>query len=232
MRHSTALELMDQPELVSREEMVGALAGLRRVNRLLGGRRVLLDALAPLFAKAGTRTAENPIRICDIGTGAGDLPIVVAQHARNHFIPIRITAVELNEDLCAAARRFCAGFPEIEVLCEDARERLRDKFDVVTASLFLHHFQPHEVIEWIRLMDAAAGIGWVVNDLERHPLAYAGIKIVGPLLCRNRVFLHDAPLSVRRSYTCAEWLRCAEGAGVGTARIRRCWPWRVALTRG
>ncbi|MCC6547486.1 methyltransferase domain-containing protein [Candidatus Sumerlaeota bacterium] len=225
MRHSTALELMDQPELVTREEMAGCLHGLRRVNHWLGGRRVLLRALAPFLSAQ----RNSPLHICDIGTGAGDLPIIVAEFARRNGIQLRITAVELNPDLCDSARQACARFPEISVVCADAREVLNEGFDLVTASLFLHHFQSPQVVEWITRMDNAAKLGWIINDLERHPLAYAGIRIAGPFLSRNRVFLHDAPLSVRRSYTPAEWLLHARSAGAHGAALRRHWPWRITL---
>jgi hypothetical protein len=254
MKRSPALELMDQPELVSREEMVGALDGLRRVNRLLGGVSALLHGITPLLAKAGRNTRGASIRLCDIGTGAGDLPLALARHARRRRIPLQIIAVELNPDLAASAARNCRAFPEIHVVCADARELLRASargvpadrkhratpgaiapatpFDLVTASLFLHHFPPSEVTDWLGLMDAAARVGWVVNDLERHPLAWLGIKLVGPLLSGNRVFLNDAPLSVRRAYTPTEWLRFARDAGASGATLTRRWPWRVVMRRG
>lgn len=231
MERSTALELMDEPERVSREEMVGALEGLRRVNRLLGGRALLLRAITPMLEKARGIT-RGPIRICDIGCGAGDLPIAMAEFARSRGMDVEIVAVELNADLAAEARRCCGRWREINVVTADAREVLSGGgFDIATASLFLHHFPPTEVRAWMVLMQSATRVGWIVNDLERHVLAWIGIRVVGPLMCRNAVFRNDAPLSVRRSYTPGEWQDLALDAGAPGARVTRHWPWRV-IVRG
>lgn len=243
---------MDQPDRVTRAELVGSLVGLQRVNRLLRGRALSLRATMPLIREAHRR-GSNPVRLCDIGTGAADIPISLVRRARRERIPLRIVAVEMTPWLADAARRRAARYPEISVLTADAREILRaagtpaviplpdtanaeflpapaGAFDVVTANLFLHHFAADEVTAWLALMHRASRVGVVVNDLERHPLAYWGIKLFGWVLSRNRVFLHDAPLSVLRAYTPAEWKSMARQAGLRPATLLRRWPWRVVLS--
>lgn len=246
------LELMDQPHLVSREDMVGCLQGLRRVNRLLGGVTPTTEAVLQLLRKNKPANGRF-FTICDVGCGAGDIPLALAKAAKHAGIPIHIIAVENNPDLGEAATRAVSHVENIDVIVHDARPILlhagrekssqagadgdesqsaiqrREPFDLVTASLFLHHFIPEEVIAWMRLMATASRLGVLINDLERHPLAWAGIKVAGPFLCRNRVFLHDAPLSVRRAYTPGEWSRMARKAGWLTLRLHRRWAWRVIL---
>ena len=251
MKRSDALELMDQPDRVTRAELVGSLVGLRRVNRVLRGRALALRATMPLIREA-YRRGSNPVRLCDIGTGAADIPIALVRRARRERIPLRIVAVEMTPWLADAARRRAARYPEISVLTADAREILRaagspgaplpdtanaeflpapaGAFDVVTANLFLHHFPPAEVAAWLSLMHRASRVGLVVNDLERHPLAYWGIRLFGWVLSRNRVFLHDAPLSVLRAYTPVEWKSAARQAGLRHVAVVRRWPWRVVLS--
>jgi len=251
-RRSPALELMDQPERVSREEMVGALTGLRRVNRWLGGIGPTVAALEPILRRA---MADRPatLRLCDVGCGAGDVAIGIVKSARRRRLPICIVAVELNGDLAAEARRATARFPEIIVLHADARDILRsassgrgratsgapsraplpavaEPFHAVYCSLFLHHFPAGEVVDWLSLMAGAATHGVVVNDLERHIAAWLGIKAIGGLVTRNRVFHHDAPLSVRRAYTPAEWRSMVARAGLKGARLQRRWAWRVLVS--
>lgn len=252
MKRSPDLELMDQPERCTRAELVGALQGLRRVNRLLRGRALSLRHTMPLIREAHRR-GSNPVRLCDIGTGAADIPIALVRRARRERIPLRIVAVELTPWLADAARRRTERYPEISVLTTDAREVLRaagssgpapvasiaagdflpapaGPFDIVTANLFLHHFPPAEVSAWLALMHRASRVGFVVNDLERHPAAYWGIRLLGWVLSTNRVFLHDAPLSVRRAYTPAEWATMARQAGIRHATVRRRFPWRILLS--
>lgn len=257
LRHrSNQLELMDQPHLVTKEEMVGSLDGLRRVNRLLGGVSPTISGVLRLLKNRKPANGRF-FRICDVGTGAADIPIALLDAARKHRIPLHVSAVESNPDLAAAARKAAHSKEYMTIICGDARDLLasaargggsaktRDHhpsgeiheelapnrpFDVVTASLFLHHFPPTEVVAWLRLMAGAAKLGVVVNDLERHPLAWMGIKVAGPVLCRNRVFLHDAPLSVRRAYNVAEWKAMAREAGWKRLNLQRRWAWRVILT--
>ncbi|MCC5875926.1 MAG: methyltransferase domain-containing protein [Candidatus Sumerlaeia bacterium] len=246
------LELMDQPHLVSAEEMVGCLQGLRRVNRLLGGVAPTTNTVMRLLQNNQPGNGRF-FTICDVGCGAGDIPIAMANAAKRRGIPVRIMAVENNPDLAKAATRATNHLENVDVVVHDARPILlhagrgrnstRDEgagsegelqqaepFDIVTASLFLHHFVPGDVVAWMRLMAGASRVGVVINDLERHPLAWAGIKVAGPFLSRNRVFLHDAPLSVRRAYTPGEWRRMVRKAGWRTLRLQRRWAWRVILT--
>jgi len=73
----------NQPELIdgsdySRDEYVASLGDLRWVNRSLGGRRALEKYFFPMLKKyAGSR----PLRILDVGTGSGDLPIEIVKWA-------------------------------------------------------------------------------------------------------------------------------------------------------
>lgn len=235
---------MDLPGRTTREELVGCLAGLERVNRLLGGIDNAIRAIEPLLA----RSSSSPVRVCDVGTGSADIPRALVRRARRRGLAIHVTAVEFSPSLAAAARRACRTFPEIAVVEADARAILSAaaaggttpprgesllpsapaKFDVVCASLFLHHFTPAEVTDWMGLFARASTAGWVVNDLERHAAAWLGIKVLGPFLCRNRVFLNDAPLSVRRAYTPAEWRGLVRDAGLH-GRVERRFPFRIRI---
>lgn len=245
-RRSEALELMDQPERVSRAEMAGCLEGIRRVNRFLRGVALANEYTMP-FIRRAARQSKGPIRLCDIGTGAADIPVALVKRARREKLNLQIIAVDMDPTLVGEARRACEEFPEIQVVEADARQILRaaagdgpprkrhrtlpapaSPFHVVTANLFLHHFRPEEVVAWLALMDEASEVGIVVNDLERHAAAWLGIKAIGPVFSRNRVFLHDAPLSVRRAYTADEWREHARQAGL-RLKLHRRWPWRIIM---
>ncbi len=242
---------MDQPGKVARAAMTGSLVGIERVNWLLRGTSISLKTILPIIEREKP-TAKKPFRICDIGTASADIPIALVKKARRRKISLYITAVEINPDLAAVARNKTKDYPEITIVQGDAREILRaaaskkashkngegtdknlpapaSQFDLVSASLFLHHFTPDEVVDWLSLMQNASTKGVIINDLERHIMAWIGIKLVGPILCRNRVFLSDAPLSVRRSYTPEEWSRLGNQAAKGAFRVSRHWPWRIVL---
>lgn len=243
---------MDQPDRVSREDMVGSLTGIRRVNRFLGGTRAIIEAVDPMLAEA-RRQKIRTVRLCDIGTGAADIPMALVKHAARRRIDLRVVAVEWNPDLAAHARERASKTPQVSVVNADGREVLRaaargtsigprpsvkndhtpamaEPFHIITASLFLHHFPPAEVVDWIALMQNAATIGWVVNDLERALYAWVGFRVLGPLLSRNPVFLHDGALSVKRAYTREEWLALARRARTAQPRIVRRFPARIVMS--
>jgi len=70
-------------------------------------------------------------------------------------------------------------------------------------SLFVHHLDPPEVVQFANEALRVASIAVLINDLRRSRLhlvaAYAGWP-----LFHSRLTRHDAPASVRRSYTVTE----------------------------
>jgi ubiquinone/menaquinone biosynthesis C-methylase UbiE len=86
-------------------------------------------------------------------------------------------------------------------------------FDVVHASMVLHHLTVDEALRLIREMARVARLGVVVNDLERSRLGWIGAWLMAHLLTGNRYTRHDAPLSVRRSYRAVEMAALLRDAG-------------------
>ena len=63
-------EVMDRPDL-DRRLHVEALRGLERINLVSGSARILWPALERLARQAG----PEGVRVLDVATGAGDVPI-------------------------------------------------------------------------------------------------------------------------------------------------------------
>jgi len=97
---------------------------------------------------------------------------------------------------------------------------------VVTASLFLHHFDPPEVAPLLRVLFAAARRALVVSDLQRARLFYAFGRAFFPLMFRSRVSVQDGLLSIRRGFTAGELRSAFSEAGI-PVRIRRVAPFRL-----
>jgi ubiquinone/menaquinone biosynthesis C-methylase UbiE len=93
-------------------------------------------------------------------------------------------------------------FPNI---CGDALALpLRDQsFDVVSSTLFAHHLEPEELVKFTNEALRVARHAVLINDLVRSSIHY-GLTIAGRAIYRSRVTRHDAPVSVRRSYTVSE----------------------------
>jgi ubiquinone/menaquinone biosynthesis C-methylase UbiE len=78
-----------------------------------------------------------------------------------------------------------------------------NSFDIVTCSLFLHHLEPSEVRSFITEALRVARVAVLANDLRRSSFHLAAVYAGYPLY-RSRITRHDAPASVRRSYTVEE----------------------------
>ena len=147
-------ELLDDPyadpALVRAE-----LRDIERLNTMFGGTRAVLDALRPIFEKAGSgeRGMGNGAArwtLLDVGTGAGDIPRAVQRLAKHHGIGLDLLGVERIPAAAGLAR--AAGVATI--IADGAALPLAPRsVDVVLASQVLHHV-PREVgVRWIAAFD-------------------------------------------------------------------------------
>jgi SAM-dependent methyltransferase len=221
-------ELMDEPAQ-DRAELARSLGDLRRVNRWLGGTRVVLHHLEALFA----RHPRPSYRLLDVATGAGDIPVQVARWARERDVQVEIVASDNHATTLALAREHVAGYPAVRVAEADALALPwpDDSFDVVLLSTALHHFDDEaDCVRVLREMHRVARVGMIVNDLARSRAALLGARLLAATLWRTHpVTRHDGPLSVRRAFTPAELRGLAARAGLHGARVHSHLPFRVAL---
>ena len=82
---SEAPELLDADTLPL-EHLAGNLRDIVRVNRFLGDAAALMRALTAA-AEADSPDPNSPVTIIDVGTGAGDLPRLLAGWARDSRRP-------------------------------------------------------------------------------------------------------------------------------------------------
>ena len=221
-------ELMDRPGN-SEAELRAALDDIRLVNRFLGGRRALLRAVRPFLLSCPPGKA---LELLDVGTGGADLPLDVVRHARGLGRRARVTAIDVDPAVATIARRAVAEVAEIEVIRADALAPpfRPHSFDLVTASMFLHHFPHREIVRLLRSFGALARRAVVINDLRRHAAPYGFIRLFAKATGRSAMFAHNAPLSVLRGFTSEELWRAAEEAGAKRIRLERGWPYRLVLT--
>jgi SAM-dependent methyltransferase len=221
---------MDQPGLAP-EEHRRALVGLSRLNRISGSVRLLLPAIVE-----AARRAHRPLRILDLATGSGDLPLGLWRRARGRGLIQDILGVDISERAVEIARRRAdtvgASSSETEVRFQTMdvlSERLPDSFDVIVASLFLHHLDESEAVALLAKMAAASQKLVLVNDLVRNRRNLVLVALGARLLTSSRVVHTDASLSVRAAFTVAELRNLAAGAGMQGASITRQFPCRMLL---
>ena len=139
-------------EGVPEAEALRSLADLRFVNRWLGNRASLLRAVRPHLPPGG--------RLLDVGCGSGDVPAFLLKHLPGPLLAVGIDVKTLHLRAAPRAVR--------RVVADVRRLPFPDgAFDVVTASLFLHHFDEEALPAILAGLHRLARRALVVNDLHR-----------------------------------------------------------------
>lgn len=224
-RLAGAIELMELPD-ADPDELARTLNDLAWINRWLGGMR-LIHAHLPSFLDG----PAAPIRILDVGTGYGDIPRAIARWGRRLGLPVEIEGVDHHDRILALARQASATYPEIRIRQGDAMALPYPdgSFDVVLASLILHHMEGERQVQLLRELSRVARRAVLVNDLRRgywpFVVTWASLRVIS----RSRFIHHDGPLSVRRGFLPEELLALAGKAGWERARVSRHAFFRLAL---
>jgi len=215
-RNATAVEMIDRP--ASFEEISGCLDTITRLNGLFGGRWLTLRHVRDLLAAL---PAGRPVTVLDVGTGAADIPVTLVRWARRAGRRIRVLALDHGTSTLRVARRHIAAYPEITLVQGDALELpvSPGSVDLVISALTLHHLRPEEAVRYLAEMDAAARVGWVVNDLVRSRAAHRIVWVLTRLLSRSAMARHDGPMSILRSYTPREVAALCEKAGFFDVKV-------------
>jgi SAM-dependent methyltransferase len=218
-------EIMDQPGLDPGRHCQ-ALRGLGRINLWSGSAGILWPPLAGL-ARA---LAPRRVRVLDLATGGGDVPIRLWQRARRAGLPIDIDGCDVSpvamEHANQAARRAGA---EVRFFRADALEDdWPADYDVATCSLFLHHLTEDQAESLLRRMATARLV--LVNDLVRGRAGLLLARVGTRLLTRSPVVHVDGPRSVEGAFAVAEVRGLADRAGLIGAAVERRWPCRLLLT--
>jgi 2-polyprenyl-3-methyl-5-hydroxy-6-metoxy-1,4-benzoquinol methylase len=220
---------MDDPGLDPVEHR-RALAGLARINRFGGSAGVLW----PAIRKLARETPERPLRILDVATGSGDVPVALAGKARLAGVDLVVHGCDISPVAVAAAESDLGAIKcgrWVEFFVHDAlRDPLPIGYDVVTCSLFLHHLSNDDAVSLLGRMKAAAGRLVLVNDLDRSRFNYLLVWVSCRALTRSPVVRFDGPASVRSAFTRPEALALAEQAGLTGATIGRRFPCRFLLS--
>src|SRR5437868_9910394 len=129
-------EEMDDPAIAT-ERLHGALSGLTRLNFVSNSARIVWRPIIRL-----ARELKTPrLRVLDIATGAGDVPIALSKRARRAGLALDIHGIDFSpRSIDFARQRAEKTSTPVTFECRNALANdLPTDFDVVMCSLFLHH---------------------------------------------------------------------------------------------
>jgi SAM-dependent methyltransferase len=224
-------EIMDQPGLDPGHHRQ-ALEALARVNWLSASALILWPPIRALCRERRKAGDPRPVRVLDVATGGGDVPVRLWRRARRKGYPLEVAGCDFSPGAIEHARGYAArngadvSFFRLDVFSDP----IPSGFDVITSSLFLHHLDEEQAVAVLRKMREAAGRLVLVNDLARGRggwwAAYMGTRI----LTRSSMVHTDGVLSVEGAFTPAEALAVARRAGWDGATVRRKFPFRFLLS--
>jgi ubiquinone/menaquinone biosynthesis C-methylase UbiE len=216
MKRVVVPELLDSDSGTPRE-VADSLADLRMFNRRFGGVSTMTALLREIAAARGLKEIDW----LDVAGGAGDLARLTAQSLRRSGLVVHPVVMD-------RAPTHMNGIHQN--VCGDALTLpFRDSsFDVAGSSLFVHHLERGEVIEFSREALRVARHAFVINDLIRHPMHLA-LALAGRPIYRSRITRHDAPASVRRAYTVDEIRRILENAGISNITAHSFYLFRMGV---
>ena len=220
-----------QKELLDRDDIPFAdiernMVELDLINTWLGGHAISISGLKRLVRH------RREISICEIGCGGGDNLRALVRWCHRTKIRVRVTGIDLNAHCIAVAKeRWQDG--DARWVHSDYRNVVFDqeKPDIIFSSLFCHHFTEEELVAQLGWMERNAGVGWFINDLHRHLLAYQSIRLLTKCFSKSYLVKNDAPLSVRRGFTRQEWLELLRHAGIDDCTIRWKWAFRWLVSK-
>lgn len=214
-------ELLDESD-IQKELLCQNLKELEFINKYLGGHAISLKGLKEVVIDK-----SKVYTIIDIGCGGGDSLKAISKWSKSGGYKINLIGIDLKENCIEYAQNNCKGYGEINFRCDDFRSVFSEQvpIDIVHASLFCHHFTENEIVEFAKLCRSNKSI-FVINDLERNPIAYYSIKFLTKLFSKSSLVKNDAPLSVLRGFKKTEWNTILQRAGIKNYTVKNSWAFR------
>ena len=210
------------------EDIARNMKELNFINTYLGGHSISISGLEILLFSAPSFPHE--LLICEIGCGGGDNLQVISNWCTTKKIKVRTIGIDINPD-CIAYARSTFQHSSAEWICADYKNiTFKEKPDIIFNSLFCHHFDDEQMIHILQWMDQHARIGFFINDLHRHRLAFYSIRLLTQLFSKSYLVKNDAPISVTRGFKRSELENFFIKAGIADYAIQWRWAFRWLIT--
>ncbi|MEN8964576.1 MAG: methyltransferase domain-containing protein [Polaribacter sp.] len=219
-------ELMDDFS-IGGDLLRDTLDKLEKINRWLGGNKVTVNGLKALLKN---HPKEQKITIVDIGCGHGDILRDVAKFGRKEGYKFKLIGVDANSAAIDYANELSMEYPELSFKTQDifSKDFKSETFDVVIATLFLHHFKEEQLVSFLKNTIKQTKIGMVVNDLHRHTLAYYLFLLLS-IFISNKMIIEDGLTSVLRGFKRDDLEKISSKINV-TPQISWKWAFRFLWT--
>jgi 2-polyprenyl-3-methyl-5-hydroxy-6-metoxy-1,4-benzoquinol methylase len=223
-KRSEGIEIMDDLNCTG-HILDQTLRELEIINKWLGGNKITISALANLLQGY---SAAAEVTIVDLGCGGGDMLRIIDGWGKRKNLRLKLIGIDANPYIVDFAKRNLKDYPHIQfqtlnIFSEDFQNQ---KYDIVVGTLFYHHFSNDQLVQFFCGLKHQIRIGFILNDIHRHWLAYYSIKLLTRTFSKSAMVKYDAPLSVLRAFKKEEVIQILETAGFKEIFIRWKWAFR------
>ena len=234
------IEIMDDLSMKG-AELSDALDQLTKVNRFLGGYKIVVDGLQKIIDEQTTKRLSvnnaqsfhnTPIRIADLGCGGGDtLRAIEDWNQKKQQLRLQLYGIDANAFTIDYAKQHSTAYPNIHYLQKNifADDCSFEEFDIVICSLFLHHFEEEELLSFFQNCKKSNIKFLLINDLQRHWMPYYLFKLVCGIFRASRMTREDGLLSIRRAFTKEELIDLLQKSGLKKYQLQWKWAFRYQV---
>ncbi|HYF33107.1 MAG TPA: methyltransferase domain-containing protein [Chitinophagaceae bacterium] len=214
-------ELLDRPDIPF-DDIRRNMDELDFINTWLGGHAITVAGLKKMLRGV----AGDHLVICEIGCGGGNNLRAVDRWLQKKKIRASYIGIDINPH-CIEHAKATARLGNAEWITADYKAVQFDvKPHIIFTSLFCHHFTDDELTFMVRWMRDNTRMGFFINDLHRHPLAFHSIRLLTRLFSRSYLVKNDAPLSVLRGFSRKELSTLMQRPGLLNCSIEWRWAFR------
>ena len=222
-KRSYKKELLDS-DGIPFEDIRRNMEELDFINTHLGGHAITISGLKKLIGD------KKSIHVCEIGCGGGDNLLAILKWCNKKNIIAKFTGIDIKPACIEFAKtRQALSARTAWIIADYKRAIFEQKPDIVFSSLFCHHFSENQLEEQLQWMRENSSMGFFINDLQRHWLAYGSIKLLTQLFSKSYLVKNDAPLSVARGFTKPEWISILKGADIEHFSVEWKWAFRYLI---
>ncbi|MEO7264241.1 MAG: methyltransferase domain-containing protein [Ferruginibacter sp.] len=217
-------EILDKDDIPF-EDIKQNMKELNIINQKLGGHVITISGLKK-FLPGKTNSL---LCIAEIGCGGGDNLSAINNYCHKIKQPVSFMGIDIKQSCIEYAKQQHPQMNTEWIVSDYSKVEFTNNPDIIFSSLFCHHFTNEELVFMLKWMKDNTKLGFFINDLQRHPLAWFLIKWITRLFSKSYLVKNDAPVSVTRGFTKKEWKQLLTDAGIEKYSIQWKWAFRFLI---